>query len=68
MNFHVYRCQKDRGTFFVTDGEHLESVGGHLCRTAGDGLEKVGVFAEMGDSRVAFDETLARNSIGKQGF
>ncbi len=68
MNFHVYRCQKDRDTFIVTDGEHLESVGGHLCPTAGDGLEKVGVFAEMGDGRVAFDETLARNSIGKQGF
>ncbi len=68
MKFHVYRCQKDRDIYIVTDEAHLDTVGNHLCPTAGDELEKVGVFAEMGRSRVAFDETLARNSIAKQGF
>ena len=34
----------------------------------GDELQKIGVFAEMGGERVAFDETLAKNSIGSQGY
>ena len=68
MNFHVYRCQKDRDIFFVTDDAHLERIGSHLCPTRGDELEKIGVFAEIGSERVAFDETLAKNSIDKQGY
>jgi hypothetical protein len=68
MEFHVFQCQIDRDCFVVTDAAHLESITPAMCRTAGDELEKVGVFAEMGKERVAFDEQLAKNSIDHQGY
>ncbi len=40
---------------------------GKLCPSGGE-LKLVGNYAEMGEDRVAFDETLAKNSIEKQGF
>ena len=52
----------------MTDAGHAESMTAAVCPTAGDELEKVGVFSEMGAERVAFDEKLARNSIDHQGF
>lgn len=68
MNFHVYRCRKDQDIFFVTDDDHVEAISDDICPTPGDQLEKVGVFTEMGKTRAAFDETLAKNSIAEQGY
>jgi len=68
MEFHVFQCRKDRDIFVVTDEEHLDGVTPALCPTPGDELEKVGVFAAMGEERAAFDERLAKNSIESQGY
>jgi hypothetical protein len=68
MDFHIFQCKIDRDCFVVTDAAHTESVTGALCPSPGDELEKVGVFAEMGKERVAFDEQLAKNSIAHQGY
>ena len=68
MEFHVFQCKIDRDCFIVTDAAHLDGVTSAVCRTPGDALEKVGVFAEMGETRVAFNERLAKNSIDHQGY
>ena len=68
MSFHVYRCKKDKDIFFVTDDDHVSKVTERLCPTAGDELEKVGEFSKMGETRAAFDETIAMNSIESQGY
>ena len=67
MNFRVYRCTKDPDYFIVTDESHLDKIDGEICPSGGS-IEIVGEFAEMGDIRAAFDETLAKNSIEHQGF
>jgi hypothetical protein len=69
MEFHVFRCAKDRDYFVVTDEAHLEKVkSADLCITKNDELEKIGVFGERGEARVAFDEGLAKRSIEHQGY
>ncbi len=68
MDFHVFQCKTDRDYFIVTDAAHAESLTAAVCPMAGDEMEKIGVFSEMGDERVAFDEKLAINSINHQGF
>lgn len=68
MSFHVYRCKKDQDIFFVTDDAHADQVTSRLCPTPGDVMEKVGEYSAMGKTRVAFDETLAKNSIESQGY
>ncbi len=69
MDFHVFQCKLDKDYFIVTDEAHLEDVKkAGLCPTAGDKMEKVGVFSEMGEERAAFDEGLAKRSIEHQGF
>ena len=67
MRFVVFRCMRDPDFFIVTDEEHVGSLSGTICPRGGD-LQELGVFDEMGDDRVAFDETLARNSIVHQGY
>lgn len=67
MMFVVYQCSEDPDYFLVTDEEHKAQVKGKLCPSGGE-LKLVGNYAEMGEERVAFDETLAKNSIEKQGF
>ncbi len=67
MKFIVYRCTKDPDYFIVTDRHHVEQVREAMCPSGGD-VERIGEYAEMGESRVAFDETLAKNSIEHQGF
>ncbi len=67
MKFIVYRCTKDPDYFIVTDPQHTEDIEGAMCPSGGE-VEKVGEYAEMGASRAAFDETLAKNSIEHQGF
>lgn len=67
MIFYIYRCTKDPEVFIVTDEEHASLVTASLCPRTGE-LEKVGEYPEMGDRRVAFDETLAKNSIRSQGY
>jgi len=68
MDFHVFQCKIDRDCFIVTDAAHVDRLTSAVCRTPGDDLEKVGVFAEMGETRAAFDERLAKNSIDHQGY
>ncbi len=69
MEFHIFRCQSDQDYFIVADAEHESAVlEGDLCPTKGDELEKIGVFGEMGDERVAFNENIAKNSIKQHGF
>jgi len=68
MEFHVFQCRRDRDYFIVTDEAHLDKVTAAVCPGSNDELEIVGVFAEMGPSRAAFDEKLAKNSIESQGF
>ncbi len=43
-------------------------TGVNAVHEPGDGLEKVGVFGEMGKERAAFDEEFAKRSIKSQGF
>lgn len=68
MEFHVFRCKKDRDYFVVTDQEHADTLGSDACPTPDDELEKVGVYSEMGADRVAFDETIAQEFIRRQGY
>ena len=67
MRFVVFQCTKDPDYFIVTDQAHEGDMKGALCPNGGD-LEEVGDFPEMGKERVAFDETLAKNSIKAQGY
>ncbi len=67
MEFHVFRCKKDQDYFVVTDEEHAGKLGKDVCPTPDDELEKVGVYSEMGEGRVAFDETIAKEFIRRQG-
>ena len=68
MDFHVFQCKIDRDYFVVTDAEHADSLSSDICPSPGDELEKIGVFHEMGQERVAFDEQFAKNSIKSQGY
>jgi hypothetical protein len=64
MKFIVYQSSKQPGVFVVTDAEHQDTVREKL----GAEFEKLGEYPEMGKERIAFDETLAKNSIGHQGY
>ena len=69
MKFHVYQCQKDQDYFVVTDESHLSVLTErNICPTSGDELNKIGEYDEMGETRAAFDEGLAKRSIESQGF
>ena len=69
MEFHIYQCISDQDYFLVTDAEHQEALlESDLCPTKGDEMKKVGVFGEMGEERVAFNEAIAKNSIEEHGF
>ena len=67
MRFVIFQCQRDRDIFVVTDGEHADKLPKELTNLHGR-LERVGAFPEMGRDRVAFDETLAKNTIAHQGY
>jgi hypothetical protein len=66
MMFQVYQHERDQDSFVVTDKEHAKETIEML--SVQDRLTLVGEYAEMGPDRVAFDETLARNSIRDHGF
>ena len=69
MEFHVFQCKTDKDFFVVTDEAHLDKLNDpSITPTPGDELEKVGVFGEMGEDRVAFNEGFAKRSIENQGF
>ncbi len=68
MEFHVFQCKIDRDYFIVTDAAHVDSLTPAVCPTPGDELEKVGVFPEMGETRVAFNERFVKNLINHQGY
>ena len=68
MEFHVFRCKKDQDYFVITDDEHAETLGNDVCPAPDDELEKVGVYSEMGEDRVAFDEKIAKEFIRRQGY
>ena len=67
MNFLIYQCIKDPENFVVTDTLHKEGANAAL-RAEGEELKEVGAFEEMGETRAAFDESLARAAIEKQGY
>ncbi len=67
MKFVVFQCSKDPDYFIVTDEAHKTDMKGSLCPSGGS-LKEVGEYSEMGAERAAFDETLAKNSIEKQGY
>ena len=67
MKFVVFQCTKDPDYFIVTNEANKSQMKGMLCPNGGD-LTEVGEYPEMGSERVAFDETLAKNSIEKQGY
>ncbi len=67
MNFVVFQCSDSPDYFIVTDDDHVGDAKKGLRRGDGD-LKKVGEYAEMGEERVAFDESLAMSSIRKQGY
>lgn len=67
MKFVVFQCSKDPDYFIVTDEAHKADMKGSLCPSGGS-LKEVGEYSEMGAERAAFDETLAKNSIEKQGY
>jgi len=67
MKFIVLQCVESPDYFIVTDKDHLAKVKGSLCPEGGE-LKEVGQYAEMGEERAAFDETLAMRSIAKKGY
>lgn len=67
MNFLVYRCVKNPDYFLITDEGHLTQVSGELCPEEGD-LELIGEYPEMGESRVAFNESIAKDAIANFGY
>jgi hypothetical protein len=67
MEFIVFRCKSDPAMFVVTDAEHADRLPAGVCPESGE-MERVGEFPEIGESREAFNETIAKNSIAEQGF
>ena len=67
MKFVVFQCSKSPDYFIVTDHHDVADLKGTLCPDGGK-LKEVGEYAEMGQERAAFDESLAKNSIAKQGY
>ena len=67
MDFVVLRCKSDPDYFIITDEEHQDSVPSAACPSGGE-LEKVGTYAEMGEERIAFNESIAKNTIREHGF
>lgn len=67
MKFVVYRCTKTPDYFLITDEAHRDQMRGGMCPEEGD-LELIGEYPELGESRVAFNESIAQSAIKKQGF
>jgi hypothetical protein len=67
MKFVVFQCSDSPDYFIVTDDDHVGDAKKGLRPGDGD-LKKVGDYAQMGEERVAFDESLAMSSIRKQGY
>ena len=61
MQFHVYQSPNEPDHYFVTDKDAATT-------TLPGRLIDVGVFPEMGDKRVAFNEEIAKSAIRSQGF
>ena len=67
MRFQVFQCTDSPDYFIVTDAEHVAEIKSSLCPEGGK-LREVGEYAEMGEERAAFDESLAMSAIRKQGY
>ena len=67
MKFVVYQCTKTPDYFLITDEEHKAQMKGKMCPEGGN-LELIGEYPEMGELRVAFNESIAKNAIENQGF
>ena len=61
MQFHVFQSPKEPDHYFATDE-------GAAAGKLPAGLIDVGVFPELGDDRVAFNEKIAKSAIRGQGF
>ena len=68
MDFVIFRCSKDPESFVVTDEAHAGSLSGDICPTPGGKLERIGEYAEMGEDRVAFNESIAKSAIRNRGY
>jgi len=67
MEFHVYRCVADPDYFLITNAENAPKLSGNECPNGGE-LEKVGEYPELSDTRVAFNEDIAKSAIRKKGY
>ena len=67
MSFLIYQSVQDPENFIVTDVVHKDQANAALS-AAGEELKGVGTFEEMGRKRAAFDESLAKRAIAKQGY
>ena len=67
MKFVVFQCTQDPEFFIVTDDAHKANVKGNLCPNGGE-LKEIGDSPEMGETRAAFDEKVAIESIKAHGF
>jgi hypothetical protein len=68
MRFVIFRCSKDPESFVVTDEAHAASLSADICPTPGGRLERIGECDEMGEKRVAFNESIAKGAIRRRGY
>ncbi len=67
MKFIVFQCSESPDYFLVTDKDHVDDVEEGLRPGDGD-LKRVGEYPEMGERRVAFNESIATSAIRNQGY
>lgn len=67
MHFLVYQNLKDPENFLITDFPHRDKARAALA-DSGEEVMVVGSFEEIGESRAAFDESIAKAAIEKQGY
>ncbi len=66
MQFHVYQSPDDPDHYFVIDND--SSTADLPATIKFDTMLDVGVFPEMGESRVAFSEKIAKSAIRARGY
>ena len=67
MKFVIFRHSENPDRIVVTDEEHRDKLPPEAYPVYKE-LEEIGVFPEMGEKRVAFNEALAKEAIKKQGY
>ncbi len=67
MKFVVYQYTQAPDIFLVTDDDHRVQALEQASPEKGP-LELIGEYGELGESRMAFSEALAKSAIENQGF